>query len=348
MGKVFIPLPFAIDLARPLEKTPLHTLFCMNDKNAHRFELTISTLGAPQSLEGCSVVGYFLSFETMTTHRITGTATGGKAVVVLDDFCYSLHGQFALTIKIKEGDAETSVFCGEGYMRTTMSEKVITDGYIILNAEEILRHIEAMDQATKDVTEAVKNAEVWANAAAQAETLETGKAATVTVKDVDGKRYIIFGIPQGKTGPQGNPGVGIQVIDQTVFTTDDKGINEFTALLTDGTKKVLKVVNGGKGSAGKDGVGIESCRQAVTSNSDGGANTVEIILTDGTVIPVTIKNGSKGATGAAGHTPVKGTDYFTAAEKTEMMNAVKAQMASETWTFTLANGSTVNKVVPTI
>lgn len=349
MENIFIPLPFNIDLARPLVKTPLHTLFCMHDKNAHRFELTISILGAPQSLEGCSVVGNFLSYESMTSHKIDGTVTDGKAVVVLDDICYALHGQFALTVQIKEGEAETSVFCGEGYMRTTAAEKVITDGYIILNVEEIISHIEAMDEATKNVTEAVKNAEVWADAAAQVETLEPGKAATVTVQDVDGKRYIIFGIPRGQPGQKGNPGVGIQAIDQTVFTAADKGINEFTVLLTDGTKKVLQVVNGGKGSAGKDGVGIANCRQVVTSNSDGGANTVEITLTDGTVIPVTIKNGNRGGTGDTGatgapgaagrngtdgvdgrdgYTPIKGTDYWTEADQESIIQQVNADAST--------------------
>ena len=49
--------------------------------------------------------------------------------------------------------------------------------------------------------------------------------------------------------------------------------------------------------------------------------------------------------GAAGTTPVKGTDYFTDADKTEMVNAVKELLVSEQWTFTLASGSTVTKEV---
>lgn len=53
----------------------------------------------------------------------------------------------------------------------------------------------------------------------------------------------------------------------------------------------------------------------------------------------------RGATGAAGTTPVKGTDYFTAADKTEMVNQVKVALTTETWTFTLEDGSTVTKVV---
>ena len=55
--------------------------------------------------------------------------------------------------------------------------------------------------------------------------------------------------------------------------------------------------------------------------------------------------GPAGADGASGKTPVKGTDYFTAADKTEMVNQVKAALTTETWTFTLASGSTVTKKV---
>ena len=53
----------------------------------------------------------------------------------------------------------------------------------------------------------------------------------------------------------------------------------------------------------------------------------------------------RGATGAAGTTPVKGTDYFTSADKTEMVNAVIAALPYETWTFELEDGTTVSKEV---
>ena len=49
--------------------------------------------------------------------------------------------------------------------------------------------------------------------------------------------------------------------------------------------------------------------------------------------------------GVAGDTPVRGVDYFTEADKTEMVQAVKESLSSETWTFTLEDGSTVEKKV---
>ncbi len=46
-----------------------------------------------------------------------------------------------------------------------------------------------------------------------------------------------------------------------------------------------------------------------------------------------------------GKTPVKGTDYFTAADQAAMIAALKASLAKETWTFTLADNTTVTKEV---
>lgn len=49
--------------------------------------------------------------------------------------------------------------------------------------------------------------------------------------------------------------------------------------------------------------------------------------------------------GKDGYTPIKGVDYFTAEDVAEIVAAVKASMITETWTFTLEDGSTVAKQV---
>lgn len=94
------------------------------------------------------------------------------------------------------------------------------------------------------------------------------------------------------------------------------------------------------GQPGKDGVSV-TVKSVSESTADGGSNVVT--FSDGKT--VTIKNGSKGSAGENGKTPVVGTDYFTAADKSEMVAAVKAAMPSETWTFTLSDGSKVTKKV---
>jgi hypothetical protein len=98
-----------------------------------------------------------------------------------------------------------------------------------------------------------------------------------------------------------------------------------------------------KGIQGADGVGVKTVAQTTTSSADGGSNVVTVTLTNGTTSTFTVKNGSKGSTGATGQqgpkgdtgatgpagqngadgkTPVKGTDYFTEADKQEMVSQV--------------------------
>lgn len=84
--------------------------------------------------------------------------------------------------------------------------------------------------------------------------------------------------------------------------------------------------------SGKDGVGIQSVVQTTTSTEDGGTNVVTVTKTDGTSSTLQVKNGSKGSTGQAGadgHTPVKGTDYWTEEDQHTIVYGVLA--ALPTW-----------------
>lgn len=126
--------------------------------------------------------------------------------------------------------------------------------------------------------------------------------------------------------------------------------------------------SGSAGADGKDGVSITSVEQITTSTADGGENVIQVTLSNGTTSNFTVKNGSKGSTGAAGaagakgekgdkgdkgdtgatgskgdkgdtgaagakgadgKTPVKGTDYWTEADKQEIINAVVAAIKEQ-------------------
>lgn len=105
--------------------------------------------------------------------------------------------------------------------------------------------------------------------------------------------------------------------------------------------------SGAAGADGEDGVGIAAVEQTTVSEEDGGENVITVTLTDGTVSTFAVKNGSKGSRGEkgdtgdpgpqgekgdpgeAGYTPVKGTDYYTEADKSEMVEQVLA--ALPTW-----------------
>ena len=131
---------------------------------------------------------------------------------------------------------------------------------------------------------------------------------------------------------------------------------------------------------GEAGVGVQSIVQTTKSTADGGKNIVTVTLTNGNTSTFEIMNGNKGST------PVKNVDYFTEADKQELVDDVIASeevaqaivnagtalgdiqtlyqhdlplidekinealdvtqtLKSETWTFTFADGTTVDKVV---
>lgn len=81
-----------------------------------------------------------------------------------------------------------------------------------------------------------------------------------------------------------------------------------------------------KGPAGKDGASV-TVKSVSESAADGGINVVT--FSDGKTL--TVKNGSKGSTGAAGKTPVRGTDYWTAADIAEIKSYVDEAILGGAW-----------------
>lgn len=75
------------------------------------------------------------------------------------------------------------------------------------------------------------------------------------------------------------------------------------------------------GNNGKDGA--DGFSPTVTTSKSGTVTTITITDKNG---PKTAKinDGTNGTNGKDGKTPVKGTDYFTAADKAEMVNSVKS------------------------
>lgn len=144
---------------------------------------------------------------------------------------------------------------------------------------------------------------------------------------------------------QGEDGRGIVSIARTAGDGSPGTTDTYTITYTDGGTDYLTVYNGRNGEDGNDGVtphigangnwylgDIDTGKQSrgedgtsVTvervseSTAPGGSNVVT--FSDGS--SVTVKNG---ADGQAGHTPVKGTDYFTEADKAELVDSVLAAL----------------------
>lgn len=123
-----------------------------------------------------------------------------------------------------------------------------------------------------------------------------------------------------------------QIGDLSNLTTEDK--TNLVAAINEAAK------SGGGGSGGKDGkdgTGIASI--TYKDKDDDGGNVYTVLLTDGTSYEITAPKGAKGdkgdkgdtgSPGAAGHTPEKGVDYWTAADKSGIVDDVLA--ALPTWT----------------
>ena len=163
---------------------------------------------------------------------------------------------------------------------------------------------------------------------------KTGKTATITITDKTGTTTASIN--------DGNDGVSCSHLwsGTTLIVTSASGTSSADLRGRDGTSvgitnisesteyggdnvvtfsdgKTLTIKNGTAGSGGGSGTSI-TITSISESTEDGGSNVVR--FSDGKTL--TVKNGSKGST------PVKGTDYYTEADKAEMVNLVLAALPS--------------------
>lgn len=242
-----ILMPYTVHLDHTLRVTPLSTLFAKGDSAAHRFELTLLRAGVQEDLTGCTVMCKFYRMSESTVVIVPGTVEDGKAVAVLGAACYDYIGRFALTVIIKKGDEETTVFYGDGYMNGQRADIAISGEYIVYDIDTLLEKIAEIDAATQAANTAAINANTAtsnantatgkantaastantaasnanaakdaANAAAgkidnmtvSATPLETG-TATASLSTVDGHYHLALGLPKGNTGA--TPQISVQV-----------------------------------------------------------------------------------------------------------------------------------------
>lgn len=153
-----------------------------------------------------------------------------------------------------------------------------------------------------------------------------GSAATPTV-------YAQLGIIQRGADPNADPStkptlpvwaqIQAQIGDLSNLTTEDK--TNLVAAINEAAKS---------GGGGKDGTGIASI--TYKGEDEDGGNVYTVLLTDGSSYDITAPKGAKGdkgdkgERGSAGHTPEKGVDYWTTADKSGIVDDVLA--ALPTWT----------------
>lgn len=345
-----------IDLCTGTAVLPMRAKLMKGDRHANRVIAEITDGGKAVDLTGCLAKGSFFRPGDRAEIRLGGEISGNAAAVQLTDACYAEEGSYELRIKLERDGVERTILCISGDVHASGSGAYLDVDNVIPSIDEIIAQYQTMQAVTEEAREAAEGAQLWADANIDVQELEPGEKAYVVVTDVEGVRLIQMGIPRGKDGsivfeeltpeqmellrgpqgPDGNPGAnGTSVTVKSVSESSaDGGSNVVT--FSDG--KTVTIKNGKTGAAGADGaagkdgtngVGVSSVKQTTTSSADGGSNVVTVTLTNGTTSTFTVKNGSKGstgATGAAGKTPVKGTDYWTAADQASMVQQVIAAL----------------------
>lgn len=141
----------------------------------------------------------------------------------------------------------------------------------------------------------------------------------ITLEFLDSPTEVDFFAVAGAPGHDGQDGADGADGHTPVITATKSG--KTTTVSVDGNP-VAQILDGADGQPGQDGQdgspgqdGADGHSPVVTASKSGKVTTVSV---DGEPI-ATINDGNDGQNGQDGHTPVKGTDYWTAADKAEIV-----------------------------
>lgn len=139
---------------------------------------------------------------------------------------------------------------------------------------------------------------------------------------------------QGTDGATGAQGVGIS----SIAKTGTSGlVDTYKITLTDGNSATFTVTNGAKGATGATGATGKNALSfkigTVTTLAAGASATASASIDANGLVTLNlgIPKGNTGATGAAGYTPVRGTDYWTAADIATIKSYVDNAILNGTW-----------------
>ena len=177
----------------------------------------------------------------------------------------------------------------------------------------------------------------------QTEEVQNGYKLIIT--DINGtKEVIISNGEQGPVGPQGIPGQngqpGKDGIDgkpgkdgisptATVESNSDGAVITITDATGTTTAQIYNGSNGLPGADGQDGfsptIEVTDTETGVLLTITDSTGTKTATINDGVAGPQG-PAGKDGVNGQDGHTPVRGTDYWTENDKTEIVNSVLAAL----------------------
>ena len=247
------------------------------------------------------------------------------------------EGTFSLTIRGTAGDviATTNALIFRATKNSFVSDAQSTEITPSLYNQLVdkVNSIASWDvEGVEEITEKVNSLMVVDVSASK-----DGTVTTVTVTGKDGVPHSveILDGKDGTNGKDGSPGAdGAPGAKGDPGKDGTNGVDGVTPHIGDNGHWYLGSTDTGVKAQGADGqAGAPGEKGDKGDKGDTGAQGA-----DGAP-------GAKGDKGDPGTTPVKGTDYWTAADKAEMVQDTKTALTAETWTFTLTDGSTVTKQV---
>ena len=208
--------------------------------------------------------------------------------------------------------------------RYTAYLEVLIDGDVVWKSDVFFLHVGSLPQDGEiieqqyptAIEDALRAVETLTGVGARAVTLDPGSDATVALEeDADGNRVIVFGIPRGHDGSGGGGSdPGTAGADGGYYTPSVSASGDLSWKPSKSSMPAAPTVN--------------------IKGADGYSPTISVsTIAGGHRLTITDAKGSRTVDvkdGASGITPVKGTDYYTAADKAEMVTMVLA--ALPTWT----------------
>lgn len=139
------------------------------------------------------------------------------------------------------------------FAETATEEAVERAEQAAQTAEESVEQIgDSVQQTEQNAQEAQAARDAIVNMTVQAQTLASGQPATVTKTLVEGIVNLLFGLPRGEQGIQGEPGNSIESITRTSGTGAPGSTDTYTVTLTDGSSTTFQVYNGADGTGAGD------------------------------------------------------------------------------------------------
>ncbi|MBE5800056.1 MAG: SGNH/GDSL hydrolase family protein [Clostridiales bacterium] len=296
MSEIRQPMIFKIDVKSGLVEMPQRAVLMKGDKNANTVTAEIVDGDKEVDISGAAVTASFLIGGVKIP--LTGEVSENKASVTLPEECYRASGRYELRMMLSASDVTRTILFISGHMESDGEGGILDVEGVIPSVQDIIAQYATM-QAVTAQTQAAADA-----------ALEAAKSANFTVLDrFDTYDQLIAAHPTGEAGQA----FAVGAADNNVVYI--WGIDTLSWVN-------IGPVQGAVGPEGPTGRGIQSIMRTAGNGAAGTVDTYTVYYTDGGTWTYQVHNGTTGPQGPAGYTPVRGTDYWTAADQQGIKNYI--------------------------